>query len=98
MLIKAGVDISRLNKQIRLTLKTVASIYESLDKTELVVTSTYEGTHHSSSLHYCNDAYDVRLPLSDTHKILRAIAGALGPDYDVLLELTHMHIEYDKKP
>lgn len=96
MLLKLGVDISRLNRPCRRALSKVDYVF-SLIGEEAVITSTYEGSHSPSSLHYANDAFDVRLPKSDTNKIVQSLHGTLGPDFDVILESSHIHIEYDPK-
>ena len=62
MLIKAGVDISRLNREIRRALRIVSDLFLLLGE-DIVVTSTYEGNHGAGSLHYANDAFDVRFPV-----------------------------------
>lgn len=98
MLIKAGVDISRLNRNIRKSLSRVENIIV-LYGGELVITSAYEGNHMAGSLHYSNDAYDIRCN-SDKVKALKTvddIKNALGSDYDVVYEGNHIHIEYDPK-
>lgn len=97
MLIKFGVDISRLNREIRRTLKTVESIYQTLAEQECVITSTYDGNHVQSSLHYANQAYDIRLPNKNREEIFQAIANSLGKDYDCINHVDHIHIEYDPK-
>ena len=50
MLIKAGVDISRLNQEIRRTLWAVNEFVTDFLE-ELTITSTYEGNHQANSLH-----------------------------------------------
>ncbi len=97
MLIKLGVDISRLNREIRRALKTVESIYQTLGEQEVVVTSTYDGNHVVSSLHYANNAVDFRLPTKNREEIFQNIANALGKDYDCINHVDHIHIEYDPK-
>ncbi len=96
MLIKAGVDISRLRPEIRKKLSRLATIIWECNEGEMVVTSTYEGNHSESSLHYANLAIDIRKnimkPLS-----FKQIKRELGRDYDVILESDHIHIEYDPK-
>jgi len=96
MLIKAGVDISRLRPEIRKKLTRIAKIVWDCNEGELVITSTYEGTHSEGSLHYANLAIDIRKNLA---KILShvEIKEWLGKDYDVILEADHIHIEYDPK-
>jgi pyruvate-formate lyase-activating enzyme len=64
---------------------------------ELVITSTYEGNHGEGSLHYADDAIDMRKiearPIDGEDKIKEK----LGKDYDVVLERDHIHVEYDPK-
>ena len=99
MLIKAGVDISRLNREIRRALNPLSRLYKS-EGEELVITSTYEGNHMPSSLHYHNDAIDIRWPKSNVttrDQIARKIRDLLGPQYDVVPERDHIHIEFDPK-
>jgi len=96
MLLKAGVDISRLKREARRSLPIVAAVFAAFDE-ELVITSTYEGTHGEGSLHYSNDAYDVREPLKNSASAVMQLKASLGSDYDVVLEADHIHIEYDPK-
>ena len=96
MLIKAGVDISRLERHTRRSLTVVASILRDY-KFEIVVTSTYEGNHIPGSLHYANRAYDIRVPVEIKRVLVDKIAADLGFDFDVILEGDHIHIEYDPK-
>lgn len=96
MLIKAGVDISRLKPCIRKKLRKIESIICAITGEEMVVTSTYEGTHSASSLHYCDEAVDVR-SLNKRSQVWGEIKRELGDDYDVLLFVSHIHIEYDPK-
>lgn len=97
MLIKLGVDISRLNREIRRALKTIESIFYTLTEKECVITSTYEGNHSASSLHYANNAIDIRLPEKNREMVFQNIANALGKDYDCINYVDHIHIEYDPK-
>jgi len=96
MLIKAGVDISRLRPEIRKKLTRIASISWAMEDEELVITSTYEGAHSEGSLHYANLAVDIRR--KDKRMFTyNEIKKYLGEDYDVVLETDHIHIEYDPK-
>jgi len=96
MLIKAGVDISRLRPEIRKKLNEIARRVWSIAKEELIITSTYEGSHSEGSLHYANLAVDIRK--GPYGSILRdELSNKLGMDYDIVLEADHIHIEYDPK-
>jgi len=96
MLIKAGVDISRLRPEIRKKLNTIAGIVDAIFGDEIVITSTFEGNHSPGSLHYANLAVDIRrTDKSDT--VCQVIRQELGSNYDVISEHNHIHIEYDPK-
>lgn len=96
MLIKAGVDISRLERNTRRSLKVVSDIFLECGE-EAVITSTYEGNHRPDSLHYADEAYDVRQPKDSKLRIFGKIKKKLGSDFDVVLERDHYHIEHDPK-
>ena len=94
MLIKAGVDISRLRPEIRKKLTVLCYVLKKYGDMELVITSTYEGNHSPGSLHYANLAIDIRKPIGNA-LIRDKIAEHLGDDFDVISEKDHIHIEYD---
>jgi len=94
MLIKAGVDISRLERNTRRSLTVVASIFED-EGLPFVITSTYEGNHSAGSLHYANRAYDMASPAEKWRWLFDRVRDALSNDFDVVDELDHWHIEYD---
>jgi len=94
MLIKAGVDISRLERRTRNGLKIVAAVLAVYGE-EIIITSTYEGNHGAGSLHYANQAFDIRMPDKETLSLSMEFMTALGSDFDVVVEDTHIHIEYD---
>jgi len=96
MLIKAGVDISRLNREIRRSLLAVSQFVADFQD-ELTITSTYEGNHIPSSLHYSNDAYAFGRPAGVQGNTLKLLKGMIGNDYDVVWHADHIHIEYDPK-
>jgi len=96
MLIKAGVDISRLNREIRRSLPRVQVVLDRYDE-ELTITSTFEGNHGEGSLHYCNDAYDMRKPTEYAYELKVELEIKLGKSFDVVSESDHIHIEYDPK-
>ena len=96
MLIKAGVDISRLERNTRRSLPVVEKVLET-DGEELIVTETYGGVHGAGSLHYANQAYDIRLPQHDPIGRRADMKKSLGSAFDVIGEDDHIHIEYDPK-
>jgi len=96
MLIKLGVSIERLSRKTRRGLEVVAGVFTEFGH-EPIISSTYEGNHGASSLHYANDAFDVRLPPDGVLRIVPGVRERLGGDFDVILEKDHIHIEYDPK-
>ena len=96
MLIKPGVDISRLKPAIRKRLNQINRDIYQYGGSEMVVTSTYEGNHSPGSLHYANLAIDIRLPVN-TGSAMEALKDTLRDDYDIVAEQDHIHIEYDPK-
>lgn len=60
---------------------------------QVYITSIREGTHSPGSFHPQGAAFDMRpgSVLAKDHK------AALGPDFDVVDEPTHRHVEYDPK-
>lgn len=96
MVVKLGVDTSRLNREIRQTLNMVEREF-NLYNWEAVVTCTYEGTHEPGSLHYADDAYHVKKPPHSETLVLESIRRDLGKDFNVIVELDCYHIEYDPK-
>lgn len=95
MLIKLGVDISRLDRHIRRILNDIDIAYR-MEGQEAVITSTYEGNHMPSSLHYAHQAVDIRLPKANINRIMDHLKTHIPSDkYDIVKERDHIHIEYD---
>lgn len=75
---------------------------------ELVITSGRDGRHGPGTLHYCVEgkytdgigrALDLRTfnLMGAEAEAAKELKAALGPDYDVVLEKDHIHVEYDPK-
>lgn len=97
--IKRDVKLHTLSPQIVLALLVAWSIYRNRGY-RIMITSGNEGQHMAGSKHYTGDALDLRtndLPDQMIEEITHDIRDALGPDYDVIAEPTHLHIEYDPK-
>lgn len=97
MLVKLGVDISRLVRPLRRKLAGIDEIFVLITGREAVITSTYEGDHGANSLHYSNEAIDLRLPGKNASDLVVSLRNYLGADFDVVPELSHIHVEYDPK-
>jgi len=100
------VSLIGLQLPMRKVLEVVDRIYRQ-HKQEAVITAGTEVTssnrrfiHSAGSLHPFGLALDFRTYYFEEEEIdmVKAeIKKELGPDYDVLFETNHLHIEYDPK-
>lgn len=92
-----AVNIHGLQVQMQPVLRYAGAIWQEQGQ-ELVVTSARDGMHSAGSLHYYGYAVDLRTrDFSDSAKriVQKELQTALGSSYDVILESTHMHVEYN---
>ncbi|MCK9616150.1 MAG: hypothetical protein M0R48_11780 [Candidatus Omnitrophica bacterium] len=97
MIIKNGVQVVGLQKEIITALPTIDNVISSV-ASYLVITSALEGRHSKDSLHPKGLAIDIRLPYLDPALnvwICKVLRLRLGNYYDVVLEVDHIHIEFD---
>jgi hypothetical protein len=67
---------------------------------DCIITSIVEGEHSANSLHYSGCAFDFYVhDMQGGRKqmIYDDIKEALGEDYDVVIEKTHIHVEYQPR-
>ena len=87
-----------LKLPMRKVLKVADAVYKEHGK-ELVVTSALDGTHSAGSYHYYGYALDFRTRYFDSQDektlVARKIREKLGDKYRVILESTHLHIQYN---
>lgn len=98
--LKQGVRLDKLQPQIVLGLLALNQIWERYGYGPCVVTSGSEGVHKAGSLHYSGRAVDIRtrhVHPDDLTYIISQARNALGMDFDVVLEVDHIHLEYDPK-
>ena len=97
MQIKEGVILAGLNIKMRNVLTLAEDIWEAHDQ-ELVVTSGLDGVHSAGSLHYYGLALDFRTKYfrpGEKNLVADELRQALQGDYDVVVENSHIHVEYD---
>jgi hypothetical protein len=94
--IKPGVIIFGLQPEMLLGISIIASIFAE-QKEDLVITSVMDGKHMAGSRHYAGQAVDIRLVSVSEAFLPAKLKAALGPDFDVVPESDHLHIEYDKR-
>lgn len=94
------VEVGGLSPEILLALLVAESLFTEYGY-DLTVTSLKDGRHSTNSLHYIGHAVDIRtmfIPLSRVSEIHSELRSELPKDqYDVILEPTHIHIEFQPK-
>ncbi len=99
MKLKTGVCVHGISTELLMGLTIAATVYDNNGQ-ELVVTSLNDSTHGKTSLHYSGNAADLRTHYFSkdvARKVRSEIDSRLGPDYDVILESNHIHLEYQPK-
>jgi len=97
--LKEGVKAAGLRPEAMLAIIVALSVYQEFGY-ELVITSLVDGKHSRGSLHYSGAGIDTRTRhMVDAHKkqVADEIQVRLGPDFDVVLEKDHIHIEFQPK-
>ena len=105
MQLKPGVDIELLDPIMERAITAAARVAVRLDAPS-AITAGLDGDHMEGSLHYKGLAIDVRradwpsftnYSLAETQRdLIRRYLDS--EDFDVIIEGTHIHIEYDPKP
>lgn len=97
--IKDGVVFKSLTSPIIRAISVIMGEWTSEGEVA-TVTSASDGKHKRGSLHYKDSAIDIRVRGISSEKIVKLvkrISLILGPDYDVVLEPDHIHVEWDPK-
>ena len=97
--IKPGARIRGLRPEAWAAVDIAYSLFRDAGVADLMVTDGTGGQHKPGSRHYVGLAVDIGIrDVGALAPTLRSkIADALGADYDVVLEATHIHIEHDPK-
>ena len=97
--LKPGVRITGMRPEILLAAVAAMEVYKAAGH-DITITACVDGKHTTGSLHYAGAAIDLRtrdLPPGDVAKLIAQIKACLGDDFDVLLEVDHIHIEFQPK-
>jgi len=109
--LKEGVSILGLKPEIIFAQQLIHHLYNRIDR-ECVITSGTESKHSSKSKHYLGLALDFRIrnlhsgedfeiteqDFSIASDIVATAKSKLGPSFTVILESTHIHIEFNGFP
>ena len=98
MRLKKGVQIRGLRAEMAVALIIANEVCEKLG-VEMVITSCTEGKHSWGSLHVSGGAFDFRKwEFSDGGiEARKMLKKKLGAEFDVVLERTHIHVEFQPK-
>lgn len=99
MILKKGVKLTDMTPQILLAMMVADQVYTRHGQ-ELVITSVDDSKHGKDSLHPSGNAFDARtfyFTPEVQRKVANEIKARLGESFDVVLEIDHLHIEYDPK-
>lgn len=75
-----------------------ASVWSLRERIDIEVNSAADSTHGSTSLHPLDLAWDLDTAgdrPEDIAKLARFLKAYLPTDYDVVLEVDHVHVEFD---
>jgi hypothetical protein len=99
VLVKNDVSIKLLSPQMALAAQIVDGVFADFDAV-CTITAGEDGKHKHNSLHYKGLALDFRtrhVPPGLRPALAEAVRLALGPQFDVVLHSTHLHVEFDPK-
>jgi len=99
MKIKPGANYDDLSDEMKRACAVAENVFASYDYI-LVLTSGRDGVHGPTTLHGEGNAGDFRTrQIRDEirERIVADIRRELGKDFDVILEVDHLHIEHDPK-
>lgn len=97
--LKPGVRIAGMRPEILFAVIVAEHAYTEAGF-DLTITACVDGKHSAGSLHYSGAAIDIQtrdIPAEALQKIVARIKGALGADFDVVMEADHLHIEFQPK-
>ena len=93
------IGFQSLKPQLVLALIIIDQVMKQFGQ-EVMITSINDAKHASTSLHYDGGAVDIRSRWFDEPQaVLDTCLLALGnsPDFDMILESDHFHLEYQPK-
>lgn len=98
MRFKPGVPDVPPSEGMKRGREILRSLFESTFDQDLRITSTTDGKHRRDSKHYDSphNAEDYGFP-EPFRSFLWLVKKELGPDYDLVVEQDHIHLEFDRK-
>lgn len=100
MLFKSGVVMWQMDSRLEAALEVVDQVHHQVADRDAVITCGRDGSHMRGSLHYVGRAVDLRttdLDVPTRNHLVAELQQKLGADFDVVLEVDHLHLELDPK-
>lgn len=92
------VNLDGLQLPMLIALWWAGKEYRAQGMESMTITSARDGKHMKGSLHYCGCAVDLRIwGLPDAKGLANRLRRNLSQEFDVILEDTHLHVEFDPK-
>lgn len=99
MRLKKGVSLKGVKPQTVIGMFIVDQIYKDFGRPEgVTITSVNDGKHMVGSKHYEGLAFDCRTRYFNEqhkHEVCEQMKADLTDEFDVVLEATHIHVEFD---
>lgn len=98
--LKRGVKLRGMRPEMVLAIMVAEGVYAELGYPLLTITSGGEGRHSRGSLHYAGLAVDFRtrhMERGDRRAAADMLRENLGAEFDVVLEASHLHCEFQPK-
>lgn len=101
--LKSGVRLEGVKPETVLAIMVAQSVFVKAGH-KFTVTSISDGKHRKGSFHYSGFAFDIRtwadnhgtqLPDRIKEFLAQKLRDALGEEFDVVVEATHIHVEMD---
>lgn len=96
--VKDGVELFGLQPEMLNALDIAVDVFHDIAGNDCWLTSARGDKHGAHSHHYKGLAIDLRrhhLTFPQVEKVRLHLKKQLGPNYQVILEKDHYHIEYD---
>ncbi len=87
-----------VHPRIHAAMAAADNLHLEMTAREVPIVHVMDGKHHKGSRHYVGLAFDMRIWYLDSPQAFaEELQRILGIHYDVVLEKTHIHVEYDPK-
>jgi len=91
-----SVNLDGLSIDLVKAIPFIMQIWSQWGVRDLFITSANDAAHMENSKHFSGNAIDIRSRnIPNCIEMCVEIREALGPDFDVVIESDHVHIEYD---